>query len=69
VLPLALANVSFGEFLVVLLLDAGVSMWVYWHASRNRSRRATAWGIMTFLFPVPALVVYLIHFYATRRRF
>jgi hypothetical protein len=67
--PAALADLSFGQFLVAVVLAAGVSMWVYWHASRHGSRHATAWGVATFLFVGLVLPLYLIHYYATRRRF
>jgi hypothetical protein len=43
-------------------------MWTYWHASRHRSRHATAWGVAVFLF-WPSILVYLGHFFVTRRRF
>jgi high-affinity Fe2+/Pb2+ permease len=62
------ADVSFGQFFLAVVLAAGLSMWVYWHASRHRSRHATAWGVATFLFAGIALPLYLIHYYATRRR-
>jgi hypothetical protein len=65
----AFANLSFGQFLVAVLLAAGVSMWVYWHASKRGSQHATAWGVATFLCVGLVLPLYLIHFYATRRRF
>lgn len=63
----ALSDVSPGRFLVALVIDAGLSLWVYWHASRHRSRHATAWGLAAF-FVVP-VIVYLAHYYARRRRF
>jgi drug/metabolite transporter (DMT)-like permease len=62
-----LASIGVGEFLAALLLAAALSMWVYWHASRHRSRHATAWGVSAFLFV--GFFAYLIHHYATRRRF
>ena len=62
------ANVGFGQFFVAVLLAAGISTWVYWHASRHGSRHATAWGVATFLFVGLVLPVYLIHSFATRRR-
>jgi hypothetical protein len=65
----AVADVSFGEFFVAVLLAAGISTWVYWHASRHGSRHATAWGVATFLFVGLALPLYLIHHFLTRRRF
>jgi high-affinity Fe2+/Pb2+ permease len=65
----AVAALSFGEFFLAVLLAAGLSMWVYWHASRHGSRRATAWGIATFLFAGLALPLYFIHYFVTRRRY
>jgi high-affinity Fe2+/Pb2+ permease len=65
----AVAHLGFGQFLVAVVLAAGLSMWVYWHASRHRSRHATAWGVATFLFAGLALPLYFIHYYLTRRRF
>ncbi len=62
------ADLSFGQFFVAVLLAAGVSMWVYWHATKHGSRHATAWGVATFLAVGLVLPVYLIHFFATRRR-
>ncbi len=64
----AVAHLSFGQFLVVLVLDAALAMWVYWHASRHGSRHATAWGVATF-FVWLFLLVYLVHYHVTRRRF
>jgi len=62
------ADLSFGQFFVAVLLAAGASMWVYWHATKHGSRHATAWGVATFLAVGLVLPVYLIHFFATRRR-
>jgi hypothetical protein len=62
------ANVGFGQFFVAVLLAAGISTWVYWHASKHGSRHATAWGVATFLAVGLVLPVYLIHSFATRRR-
>jgi hypothetical protein len=64
----ALALLTFGQFLVAVLLAAALSMWVYWHASRHGSRHATAWGVATFLFVGLFLPLYLVHYYLTRRR-
>ena len=65
----AVANVGFGQFFVAVLLAAGLSMFVYWHASKHGSRHATAWGVATFLFVGLFLPLYFIHYYVTRRRF
>jgi hypothetical protein len=68
--PLAelVSRPSFGQVLLLLVVSAVLSMWTYWHASRHRSRHATAWGIAVFLF-WPSILVYLGHFFVTRRRF
>lgn len=63
----ALEDLSFGQFLLIVVVFAALSMWVYWHASRRGSRHATAWGIAVFLI-WPVILVYLAHYYATRRR-
>jgi hypothetical protein len=69
VLAALTSRLSFGQFLVAVLLAAGISMWVYWHASKHGSRHATAWGVATFLFVGLVLPLYLIHYLVTRRRF
>jgi hypothetical protein len=65
----AFADLSPGQFVLVVLLAAGLSMWIYWHASRHGSRHATAWGVLTFLAAGIAVPVYFIHYFLTRRRF
>ena len=64
----AFDNLSFGQFFVAVLVASGVSMWVYWHASKHGSGHATAWGMATFLCVGLVLPVYLIRFFATKRR-
>ena len=69
-MPLAaFADLSPGQFVLVVLLAAALSMWIYWHASRHGSRHATAWGVVTFLAAGIAVPVYFIHYFLTRRRF
>jgi len=67
--PLALGNVSPGAFILTLILSALISMAVFWHASKNGNKHATAWGIATFLFAGIILPVYVIYFLVTRRRY
>lgn len=67
--PREVADLTFGQFFVAVLFAAGLSMWVYWHATRHGSRHSTAWGVATFLFAGLALPLYLIRYYLTRRRF
>jgi hypothetical protein len=63
----ALGNVSPGAFIISVAIAAACSMGVFWHASKNGSRHATAWGIATFLFAGLTLPVYVIHYFVTRR--
>jgi ABC-type phosphate transport system permease subunit len=62
------SQLTFGQVLVGIVIFAALSMWIYWHASKHGSRHATAWGIAVFLI-WPVILVYFIHYYATRRRF
>jgi hypothetical protein len=64
----ALGNISPGAFILSVAIAAAVSMAVFWHASKNGSRHATAWGVATFLFAGIILPVYVIYFLMTRRR-
>ena len=64
----AFTDPTFGEVLLAIVVFAALSMWVYWHASKHGSRNATAWGVAVFLV-WPVIVIYFLHYYATRRRF
>ena len=64
----AFGDLSFGQFFLAVLLAAGLSMWVYGHASKHRSKHATAWGVLTFLAVGLFLPLYFINYYLTRRR-
>jgi hypothetical protein len=67
--PAAFGDLSFGQFFFAVLLAAGCSMLVYWHASKHGSRHATAWGVATFLFVGLFLPLYFIRYFIARRRF
>lgn len=62
-------ELSFGQFLFVLVVSAAVSMAVFAHAEKRGNRHATAWGIATFLALGIAVPAYFIrHWLRTRRR-
>jgi hypothetical protein len=64
-----LYELSFGQFLLVLVLSAAVSMGVFAHADKRGNKHATAWGIATFLALGVAVPLYFIrHWLRTRRR-
>ena len=64
----ALSSLDFGQFAIAVAIAAGLAMWVFWHASKHGSKRATAWGVATFLAVGIVLPAYFIHYYVTRRR-
>jgi hypothetical protein len=56
-----------GEFVLVVAIAAGLSMLVFWHASRRGRRHATLWGIAVFLFAGIAVPAYLLSLLLERR--
>jgi hypothetical protein len=63
-----LYELSFGQFIVVLVLSAGVSMAVFAHADKRGNKHATAWGIATFLALGVAVPLYFIRYWLRTRR-
>ena len=61
-------ELSFGQFLFVLVLAAAASMAVFAHADKHGSRHATAWGIGTFLALGVVVPVYFIRYWLKTRR-
>jgi hypothetical protein len=60
-------RLSFGEFLIVTAIAAGVSMAVFAHAERHGNKHATAWGIATFLALGIAVPLYFIRYWLRTR--
>jgi glycerol uptake facilitator-like aquaporin len=63
-----LYELSFGQFLLVLVTSAAVSMVVFAHADKHGNRHATAWGIATFLALGIAVPLYFIRYWLRTRR-
>jgi hypothetical protein len=63
-----LYDYSFGEFLFVVALSAAGSMAVFAHADRRGNKRATVWGIATFLAAPLAVPLYFIRYWLRTRR-
>ncbi|HEX2292595.1 MAG TPA: hypothetical protein VHH55_04735 [Gaiellaceae bacterium] len=61
-------RLSFGEFLIVIVIAAAASLAVFAHADRHGSRHATAWGIAAFLAAGITVPVYLVRFWLRNRR-
>lgn len=62
------AALSPAAFVVVVAIDAGLSLLVFRHADRHGSRHATAWGIFAFLFAGVAVPLYFVRFLLSRNR-
>ena len=60
-------RLTFGEFLIVTALAAAASLAVFAHAERHGNKRATAWGIATFLAAGIAVPLYFIRYWLRTR--
>jgi hypothetical protein len=67
-MPLAADPFDPRRFFVALVISAGLSMLIYWHASRNSNPRATLWGVLTFLAAGLVVPAYFILFWIRQRR-
>ena len=61
-------ELSFGQFLLVLVISAAMSMVVFAQADKHGNRHATAWGIATFLALGIAVPLYFIRYWLRTRR-
>jgi hypothetical protein len=64
---LSLTSGSFGEFFILVVIDAAFAMLIFRHADRRGNRHATAWGIFTFLAVSIAIPVYFIRYWLRTR--
>jgi hypothetical protein len=62
------SNPSFLDFLIAVVLAAGLALLVFRHADRHGSRHATAWGLCTFLAAAITIPAYLITYWLSRNR-
>ena len=63
-----LTDLSPGEFVIVVMIAAGLSMAVFRHAERRGSRHATAWGVGVFLLAGIVVPLYVLHAWLDGRR-
>jgi dolichol kinase len=68
VLADSFGDISFGSFLLVVAIAAGLATLVFRHAHRRGNKHATAWGVFTFLFAALAIPLYVINYWLTRNR-
>jgi quinol-cytochrome oxidoreductase complex cytochrome b subunit len=63
---------SFGDpapvnFVIAVVLAAGLAMLVFRHADRHGSRHATAWGLFTVLAALIAIPLYALNYWIGKR--
>jgi hypothetical protein len=58
----------FPQFLVAVLIAAGISMLTFRHADRNGRAHATAWGIGAFLAAGVVVPAYVVTVWLRKRR-
>ena len=63
---------SFGDpspvnFVIAVILAAGLAMLIFRHAERHGSRHATAWGLFTFLAALIAIPLYFVNYWIGKR--
>jgi hypothetical protein len=60
--------VPFPEFLIAVLIAAGISLATFRHADKHGSTHATAWGIGAFLAAGIVVPVYVVQVWLRKRR-
>ncbi len=63
-----LAQASFVDFLVAVVLAAALAMLIFRHADKHGSRHATAWGIFTFLAALIVIPLYFLNYWRGKTR-
>jgi drug/metabolite transporter (DMT)-like permease len=62
------SNPSFVDFLIAVVLAAGLAMLIFRHADKHGSRHATAWGIFTFLAALITIPLYFLNYWLGKTR-
>ena len=56
------------DFVIAVVLAAGLAMLVFRHADKHGSRHATAWGVFTFLAALIAIPLYVLSYWLGKSR-
>jgi hypothetical protein len=64
----SLAQPNFIDFLIAVVIAAGLAMLIFRHADRHDSRHATAWGLFVFLAAALAIPLYFVNYWLSRSR-
>jgi hypothetical protein len=63
-----LTQTGFLDFLIAVVLAAGLAMLIFRHADKHGSHHATAWGIFTFLAALIAIPLYFLNYWSGKTR-
>jgi drug/metabolite transporter (DMT)-like permease len=55
------------NFVIAVILAAGLAMLIFRHAERHGNRHATAWGVFTFLAALIAIPLYVLNYWMGKR--
>lgn len=61
-------NPSPVDFVIAVVIAAGLAMLIFRHADRHGSRHATAWGVFTFLAALLAIPLYFLNYWLGKNR-
>ena len=64
----SLTQTDFLDFLIAVVLAAGLAMLIFRHADKHGSHHATAWGIFTFLAVAIVIPLYFLNYWLRARR-
>lgn len=64
----SLSNPSPINFVIAVVLAAGLAMLIFRHADRHGSRHPTAWGLFTFLAALIAIPLYFLSYWFGKTR-
>jgi len=59
----SLTQPDFLDFLIAVVLAAGLALLIFRHADKHGSRHATAWGLFTFLAALIAIPLYFLNYW------
>jgi drug/metabolite transporter (DMT)-like permease len=63
----SLGDPSPANFVIAVILAAGLAMLIFRHADRHGNRHATAWGVFTFLAALIAIPLYVLNYWMGKR--
>jgi len=64
----SLTQTSVLDFLIAVVIAAGLAMLIFRHADKHGSRHATAWGLFTFLAALIAIPLYFSNYWRSKTK-